>query len=72
MCTIYTNVSKPTNHPFTACLLTTCHKCGRAGHIQCHYPNYNQWADDGNIGLKRTSRLASFASEWISRGTTVL
>ena len=33
MCAICTNAGKPTNHPFTACPLTTCHKCGQPGHI---------------------------------------
>ena len=39
MCAICTNAGKPANHPFTACPLTTCHKCGQPGHIQCHCPN---------------------------------
>ena len=34
-----TNAGKPTNHPFTACPPTTCHKCGQPGHIQRHCPN---------------------------------
>ena len=33
-----TNAGKPTNHPFTACPPTTCHKCGQPGHIQRHCP----------------------------------
>ena len=39
MCALCTNAGKPANHPFTACPLTTCHKCGQPGHIQRHYPN---------------------------------
>ena len=34
-----TNAGKTTNHPFTACPPTTCHKCGQPGHIQRHCPN---------------------------------
>ena len=39
MCALCTNAGKPANHPFTACPLTTCHKCGQPGHIQRHCPN---------------------------------
>ena len=39
MCALYTNAGKSDNHPFTACPLTTCHKCGQPEHIQRHCPN---------------------------------
>ena len=39
MCAICTNAGKRAYHTFTACPLTTCHKCGQLGHIQRHRPN---------------------------------
>ena len=39
MCALCTNAGKPANHLFTACPLTTCHKCGQPGHTQRHCPN---------------------------------
>ena len=39
MCSLCTNAGKPVNHSFTACPLTTCHKCGQLGHVQRHCPN---------------------------------
>ena len=42
MCAICTNVDKVANLFFTACPLTTSHKCGQSGHIQRHCPNSNQ------------------------------
>ena len=39
MCSLCTNAGKPANHSFTACPLTTCHKCGQLGHVQRHCPN---------------------------------
>ena len=39
MCSLCTNAGKPASHSFTACPLTTCHKCGQLGHIQRHCPN---------------------------------